>query len=312
MSLSLPALFPLSLCPFVPLSLLQSGTIRYLFDPSLAPIFWPGVVVGLGVAVMCSPLSVFVVLKRMSFIGQGISHAAFGGIGVAVALGVAAGVPQLGIVAAFCLVAAWAISGLSRRRTTTADTAIGIVLVASMALGAILLSLAFSGGAPSGGRGRDWESILFGTIVGVDWGDARLAWAVGAAILIAIWAARRPLLFWAFDEPAAEAFGVQCGRMRLLLMVLLTLAIVASMQLAGVVLATALLVLPGAAALHLSDRLRPVMVLALTAGVLGVLGGLVLSFEAGWPTGPSIVTVLVALYAVARGAGAVSLVPARA
>ncbi len=277
----------------------MSRTIHYLTDPSLAPIFWPGVIVGLGVAVMCSVLSVFVVLKRMSFIGQGISHAAFGGIGIAVALGLAAGVPQLGVVAAFCLASAWAVAWLSERRTTAADTAIGIVLVASMALGAILLSVTF-GSARAGAPPRNLESILFGSITEVTWVDARLAWAVAAAIVIAVWAARRPLVFWAFDEPAAEAFGVPCGRVRLLLMLLLTLAIVASMQLAGVVLATALLVLPGATALHLSDRLRRVLGLALGAGLLGVLGGLVLSFEAGWPTGPGIVAVLTGLYAASR------------
>ncbi|MFM9994304.1 MAG: metal ABC transporter permease [Phycisphaerales bacterium] len=275
----------------------MSGTIRYLTDPALAPIFWPGVIVGLGVGVMCSALSVFVVLKRLSFIGQGISHAAFGGIGLAVALGLGAGAPQLGVVALFCLGSAWAVARLSDRRTTTADTAIGIVLVASMALGAILLSRAFRG-AP-----RNWESILFGSIVGVGWADARLAWGVAAAIVVALWGARRSLLFWAFDEPAAEAFGVRGSRVRLLLMVLLTLAIVASMKLAGVVLATALLVLPGAAALHLSDRLRAVLALSLSIGVLGVIGGLVLSFESDWPTGPSIVSVLTVLYAAARIGG---------
>lgn len=285
---------------------LASGTLHYLLDPRLAPIFWPGVVVGLGVAVMCSLLSVFVVLKRMSFIGQGISHAAFGGIGIAAALGLAAGAPQLGVVAAFCLASAWAVARLSDRRTTSADTAIGIVLVASMALGAILLSRAFRD-AP-----RNWESILFGSIVGVGWRDALLAWSVCAGIAIAAWLARRPLVFWAFDEPAAEAFGVPCGRMRLLLMLLLTLAIVASMRLAGVVLATALLVLPGAAALHMSDRLRWVLGLAVSAGLLGVLGGLVLSFETGWPTGPSIVGVLTVLYLAARAGAGVRPAPARA
>lgn len=285
----------------------MSDTIRYLTDPALAPLFRPGVAVGLGIAIMCSALSVFVVLKRLSFIGQGISHAAFGGIGVAVALASLLGfsaageIPLLLVVAAFCLVAAWAVATLGDRRTTSADTAIGIVLVASMALGAILLPM-FQGGAGAA-RPRSMESVLFGSIAGVGWADARLAWAVAAAILVALWAARRPLLFWAFDEPAAEAFGVRGSRVRLLLMVLLTLAIVASMKLAGVVLATALLVLPGAAALHLSDRLRPVLALSLALGLLGVLGGLVLSFESNWPTGPSIVAVLTGLYAAARIGG---------
>jgi zinc transport system permease protein len=106
------------------------------------------------------------------------------------------------------------------------------------------------------------------------------------------------MLFWAFDEPAAAAFGVR--PMRLPLMVLLTLAIVASMRLAGVVLATALLVLPGAIAVLLSDSLVRVGAIALGAGLLGVLGGLVAGFELDWAPGPSIVGVLCIAYAIVR------------
>lgn len=277
------------------------NTWRYLTDAAYAPLFLPGVAVGLGVAAMGSLLSVVVVLKRLSFIGQGISHAAFGGIGVAVALGVEAGAARFGVVAAFCLASAWVVARLSRPRTTTADTAIGIVLVASMALGAVLLNEYGAGRAGGSARVAGLESILFGSIAGVGWRDAGLAWAVAAVILAALWASRRPMLFWAFDEPAAEAFGVEPPRLRLLLMVLLTLAIVASMKLAGVVLATALLVLPGAAALNLSDRLGRVLALAMACGAIGVIGGIVLSFESGWPTGPSIVGVLALAYAGARG-----------
>lgn len=290
------------------------NTLRYLLDPACRELFWPGVLVGFGIALLCSGLSVFVVLKRLSFIGQGISHAAFGGVGVAAVLGVtAAGAPYLALVFLFCLAAAWLIAHLSDRRTTSSDTAIGIVLVSSMTLGAILLHEAFRRAATTGAlRPPAWESVLFGSIAGVAWPDARAAWAVALAALAVLWFVRRPLLFWAFDEPAAPAFGVNASAMRLLLMVMLTFAIVVSMKLAGVILATALLVLPGAAALRLSDRFRPVMALAFGAGVLGVLGGLVVSFELDWPPGPSIVAVLTALYAAARLAGASRAAPAGA
>lgn len=278
-------------------------TIEYLTDPALAGIFWPCVVAGLGVAVMCALLSVLVVLKRMSFVGQGISHAAFGGVGVAAVAGWSSGPAELAVVVGFCLLSAGVIAWLSAKRGTAADTAIGIVLVVAMALGAVLLSIAVRDPRRPA---RDIESILFGTISGVTWVDAAVAWGVAALVLAGLWAARRPVLFWAFDEPAAEAFGVPTRAARLLLMVLLTLAIVASMKLAGVVLATALLVLPGAAAMHLSDRLSRVMGLAMGAAVAGVAGGLVASFELDWPTGPSIVGVLAVVYAGARlgGAGA--------
>ncbi len=280
-------------------------TLHYLTDPALADLFRPGIVVGLAIAAMCSILSVLVVLKRLSFIGQGISHAAFGGAGLAAILGLAAtgawDPRYLGVVLLFCLGAAGLIAALSSRRGTSADTAIGIVLVAAMTLGAILLHEAYARAGREGlPRPANWETILFGSITGVSWTDAGLACLIAAGVVGAAWWYRRPLLFWAFDEPASPAFGVPANAMKLLLLGLITLAIVASMRLAGVVLATALLVLPGAAALHLSDRLWRVLALAVALGEAGALGGLVLSFEADWPTGPSIVGVLTVLYAAAR------------
>jgi ABC-type Mn2+/Zn2+ transport system permease subunit len=278
-------------------------TWQYLTDPAISELYWPGVITGLAVGVLCAVLSVLVVLKRMSFIGQGISHAAFGGVGVAAVIAVAfsgaaaGGVVQALVVLAFCLGAALLIAWLSDRHSAGADTAIGIVLVASMAVGAILIHMAWKANPitmPS------WESVLFGSILAVDKPEAWAACGVAAATLVTLWWFRRPMLFWAFDEPAAGAFGVPGRRMKVLLVVLLTLSIVTGMKLVGVVLATALLVLPGATALLLSDRLWPVVAISAGCGAAGVMGGLVLSFEADWPSGPSIVAVLAALYAGAR------------
>lgn len=274
-------------------------TWLYLSDPAFAALYWPSFATGLAIALMGAVLSVFVVLKRLSFIGQGISHAAFGGIGIAAVLGLA-GWGQLGVVTAFCLLCGWWIARLSDRRILSADTAIGIVLVGAMTLGAVLLHIASRGQTRAAAPA--WESVLFGSVLAVGPSEAVFAWLVAAGVLGTLAWFRRPLLFWAFDESAAAAFGVPTGRMRILLMVLLTVAIVASMKLAGVILATALLVLPGAAALQLSERLRTVFALALGAAVIGLLGGLVLSFEMDWPPGPSIVAVLVVVFAAARAA----------
>jgi ABC-type Mn2+/Zn2+ transport system permease subunit len=115
-----------------------------------------------------------------------------------------------------------------------------------------------------------------------------------------LWIVRRPLIFWAFDPPAAAAWGVRGKVMNVLLMTLLAIATVTAMRLAGVVLATAMLVLPGAIALRLSKRSGRVVILAGATALLGVLGGLVLSFELGnWPPGASIVCVMSALFFVA-------------
>lgn len=284
-------------------------TIDYLTDPMLAGMYWPSIITGIALALMCSLLSVLVVLKRMAFVGQGVSHAAFGGMGIAALLaaitgstatiGVSTG--QYAIVFAFCLGAGLLMALLSRRGKIEADTAIGIVLVASMALGSLLIFATRST--------VQWESFLFGSILQVGWTDATIACVVGVIILATLVVIRRPLLFWAFDENAARAWGVRTRLMQLILMVMLTLATVTAMRLAGVVLATALLVLPGAAALRLSRRMGRVLLFSILGGVVGVLAGIVLGFEIDVPPGACIVCVLTLYFA---GAMAYELLQPRA
>lgn len=309
-------------------------TWEFLTDPALAPIYRPGVIAGLAVAAMCAPLAIVVVLKRLSFIGQGVSHAAFGGAGVAYVLGFT-GVAALnatpaesatarllftGIVLLFCVAASIGIGrmtpgaedGPGRRSGSAAraDTAIAVVLVASMALGFLLISLvARLPRSPNQPPPPGVETVLFGSVVGVGMVDALVGVAIAAIVLGTLWWMRRPILFWALDETSAAAFGVRTERVKSILLVLNALAIVTTMKLAGVILATALLVLPGATGLRLSERLTGVLAWSCAAGATGVLGGLILSFEADLSPGPSIVLVLVALYAAASLA---SLRPIRA
>lgn len=284
------------------------NTLEYLSNPDLRGLYWPAVVCGLAIAVLCGALSVLVSLKRMAFVGQGISHAAFGGVGLSVLavpalLGAAPGLAgaamplHYAIVFLFCLGAALLVGWLAERGKTEADTAIGIVLVVSMAAGAVMIRAAESAAS--------WESFLFGDILSVEWSDAAFAWGAALVTLTALWLARRPMVFWAFDPAAAAAWGVRCTGMSLLLLALLALATVVAMKLAGVILATAMLVLPGAAALKLSRRGGVVLGLAGVCSLLGVVGGLVVSFELDWPAGASIVCVLAVLFAASAVAGLV-------
>lgn len=284
-------------------------TIDYLFGPDAHVYgFWPAVVVGLLVAVLCSVLSVLVVLKRMSFIGQGVSHAAFGGVGLAMALGLGARDapywPVMAVVAGACVAAALGIAVLSDRKGVNADTAIGMVLVAAMAVGFILIQNASEAMRARGQTPIGVEALLFGSMYAVDRGDVWLAAFAAVGELSVMWWWRRRVLYWAFDEVSAASTGVSAGASRTLLLVLLALAIVVTMRLAGVVLATALLVLPGATALRCSTRLWPVVGLSVAAGLAGVIGGIVASFELDWPPGPSIVLAQVVIYAAARVIGA--------
>lgn len=286
---------------------------RYLTDPMLCPMYWPGVWTGLALALTGAVLSPLVVLKRLSFVGQGISHAAFGGVGLVamatatattgglVATLVSSPQGQFAIVLVFCLLAALLIARLTDRARAQADTAIGIVLVGSMTLGALLIHLAPRLGPA---RVQGWESLLFGGIFSVGWADAAIAAIAAIAILATLWWFRRPILFWAFDEATAPAFGVRAKAMKTLLILLLAIAIVAAMKLAGVILATAVLILPGATALRLSDRLTRVLAISVATALAGAVLGLLLSFETNLPPGASIVAVLVTCYVLARLADA--------
>lgn len=273
-------------------------SLEYLLGPDA--MFRPTLAAGLAIALIGSVLSVFVVSKRLAFVGQGISHAAFGGVGVGVMLGLAGAGSDLWymlVVAVFCVGGAWGIALLSDRGRTSADSAIGILLVGAMALGAVLVHLAVRVRGVS--FVPSWEEILFGSILAVGREEAALAWGLSLLIGAALWLTRRRLMLWAFDEQAARALGVRTTPLRITLLSLIALYVVLSMRLAGVVLATALLVLPGASAMRVSERLARVFGLSCAASVAGVLIGLLASFELDAPPGACIVLAMVAIFALA-------------
>lgn len=288
------------------------NTITYLTE--LGDLYWPSVIAALAIASVGGIVSVFIVLKRLAFVGQGVSHAAFGGVGLALACSVTIGAafprPLIAlIVLAFSIVAALLIERLGRARPgrethARADTAIGIVLAASMGLGFLLYGYAARNALPSAPVPA-LESVLFGDILGVSWALAIVSLLVLAIVAIGVWMTRRSLVMWSFDEQAARVMGVRTQRVSATFMVLLAIGIVSAVQLAGVVLATAVFVLPGASALRVSDKLTPVFVLSVGISLLGAALGIVLGFELDWAVGPSIVCAQCVLYALCRVLGRV-------
>lgn len=277
-------------------------------DPANIPI----IAAALAVSIMGGALSIFVVLKRLAFIGQGISHAAFGGVGIALVLGVhgtttPGAIGQLSIVVAFSILAALWIAALSRSHKGRTDTAIGVVLSASMALGFVLFTIAESGHAHDAqghaAHGHEdehhlIEEILFGNILNTTTTKSTIAVITAAAILLYLWSSRRKLIFWAFDEPVIDAFGLSSSRITNTVLAVLAIAIVMSMQVAGVVLAAAILVLPGAAALNLTAKLRPAFIYAIVIGLLGALVGLQIGLNTSYPIGPTIVLAQSMIYLI--------------
>ena len=277
----------------------------------LAAGFFPEVLTTCAVAVACAVLSVFVVSRRWAFIGEGISHSGFGGAGTVWLLALA--FPALDApaavyagVVAFCLAAGWGIAYFSRARGGTApggaaagvantDAVIGIFLVASVAWGFLArycYERAHGGRTPAG-----FEEYLFGRPA-----DLTLPFALGAAFVCAavvgvVALLGKEIVYYCFDPAMAEASGVRGGFIHYLLILLVTLTIVVGARVAGSILVTALLVLPGATALLLSDQLRRSVAGSVLFGMVGAAGGLTAHWA--WPflpTGPAIVLVMFAAF----------------
>lgn len=273
------------------------------FDPGVLRLALPGLLAGLLVAVACAVLGVLVVLKRLAFIGQGISHAVFGGVGLGLVLGLSPGLEgAFGLdllVLGFSIAAALGISLLSRARRTGSDTAIGIVLAVCMAAG-FMLHRAAGAAVARAGRARPLglEDVLFGSVLEIGPAEAWFtAGAVAAAGLLVL-LHRRSVMFWAFDEQTCVAFGVDARRAQTVLLTALAVIVVVATKVAGVVLAGGLLVLPAAAALAVATRLAAAVALSVGVALGGMAGGIALSFGANLQPGPSVVVVLAALFGV--------------
>lgn len=258
-------------------------TFRYAFLASAA------------VAVACSLLSPFVVYKRMAFIGEGVSHAGFGGLGVALLASV--WVPRLAepgwmdlVLAIACVSTALTIGRLSAAAGIESDSAIGVGLVVAMAIGiaGIDLSLYLRPDAYQPNV-HDW---LFGDILSAD--NSGSLWACVVALLTAafIGTAYKELVFYTFDEEGALIFGMPVGMLRYVFLAVMALAIVSAMRLVGVVLVTALLVMPGLIGRSLGGSFGGVLAWSLASGLFGMLGGLLLVLQLQrFSSGPVVVLV---------------------
>ncbi len=240
---------------------------------------------GIVIALLCSLLSFFVVVRRLAFVGMGISHAAFGGV----AIGLAAGIEPMLTAGGFCAVVAVGIGWLSRKGRIHEDTVIGILFATAMAMGVVLVRMASA-------YNLDLMSYLFGSILALSWNDVIVISVIGVLAAAFIMLFFKELLFISFDEETATASGLPVRFAYYGLLVTTALAIVVSIKLVGIILVSALLVIPGAAGMQLFRNYRGVLLAALGIGVVSVTMGLFLSFWYDVASGAAIVLVLFAFF----------------
>ena len=242
-------------------------------------------ITGTLLGVTCAVLAFFVVLRKMAFIGVGISHAALGGV----ALGVVLGISPVLAATVFSVGVAWVIGWIAARGQISEDTAIGVFFPTAMALGVALISL-----SPT--YRQDLVGYLFGNILSVRPADVWILAGLATVSLGILALFFKEFLFLGVDEEAARAAGLPAEALRYLLLTVLAVTIVASMKLVGIVLVSAFLVIPAATGQAVAGSTRGMLLVAVGSSLVSVVGGLWLSWLWNLPSGASIVLLAAALF----------------
>ncbi len=263
------------------------------------PFFQRVLLAGLLASLACGVIGTYVVAKRIASLSGGLSHAAFGGVG----LGYLAGFPPMLGAAGFGLLAALVVGIAQRRLGSGIDTLVAMVWSVGMALGIVFVALA-PGYAP------DLMSYLFGSLLFVPWDYVIAIGALDLLILIAVLRFHRVFEAVCFDEEFAEVSGLPAEGVFLGLLALAALAIVTLIRVVGVILAIALLTIPAATARPWVESLRAMMLLSVTLCAVSTLGGLLLAYGLSQgvglsaPPGPLIILLAAFFYVLSAGARA--------
>ena len=238
-------------------------------------------IAGVLIAAVSALLGMFLVLRRFSLIGDGLAHTTFGSVAVVLLIGIS---PLYVTVAALPLViiSSLAIYKLTSSRKINADSAIGIISSLGIAAGVVLASL-------SGGYNVDLFSYLFGNILTVNNTELILAFIVFVMVLAVVVYFYDDLFALTFDQELACSMGINTGRINILLFLLTAVAAVLAIKVAGIMLVSAMLILPALTALQMSMSFRKTLIAAVGFAVGSVLCGIIIAFMLNLPAGAMIV-----------------------
>jgi zinc transport system permease protein len=248
------------------------------------PFILRGILAGIAVALISGLVGCFVVWRRMSYYGESIAHSSLLGVGFAILMGVSI---NLGIVFT-CLLFGILFLWLQHSKVLSSDTLLGVLAHLALALGIIVISL--------NKIKIDIHAFLFGDILTVSSSDL---WGMYLGVLIAVflicynWSS---LLLVTIDEDLAKAEGVNTLNINLLFTSILTIVVAISIQIIGLLLITAMLIIPAAASRRLTNSPETMALVATFIGIVSVILGILLSVEIDAPSGPSIVLVSAILF----------------
>ena len=269
--------------------------IEYFRDPFVSGVIIKALVVGIPVALCASLLGVTLVLKRLSMIGDGLSHVGFGALAIAAALNFGASANStatLLISLPIVIVAAFFLLRLSQNSKVNGDAAIALVSTGAIAVGYLLFNITGSG------EPADICSSLFGksTIINIDNVIVPISLALSIIVLTLFILSFNRIFSITFDENFASATGVKTKRYNLLIALLTAVTIVLGMQLVGAIMISGLIVFPTITAMRVCKSFKSVVVMA---GIISVVCFVIGFFAAAvydFPTGPSVITVNIIVY----------------
>lgn len=255
------------------------------------PFVIRAILAAVGVSLVCALMSFFVVLRQMAFVGAGVAHIAFGGVALALLIDV----PVIAGATGAAIASAIVIAQSRRNLVLAEDTVIGILFATVMAFGVVCAHF---------GRATNVDLMvyLFGNVLTVTWWDVALIGAFALIVLIVLRLYFWPLVYISFDPESAEVARLPTRALSQVLLLLIALTVALSIRTVGLLLVSALLVIPGAAAQRLTQNVSAFLVVSIAVGLLSALGGLAISFVADLPSGATIVLAAGALFVLTMAA----------
>ena len=241
-----------------------------------------GLVSGVFISSLCALVGVFLILRRMAFLGAGLAHSAFGGVAVAGLIGL----DPFWITLIFTLLVANSVQLILGNRRVQPDSAIAVVFSGGMALAVVLIGL-------SGGFGENVFSYLFGNILMVTWSEMVYALPIGGIAIIFIALFYRDLVIITFNEELARVRGVRVDLVNHLIVSVASIVIVLSIKLAGILLASSLLVIPALTAILLGTSFAGTLMLSVIVAIVTTAGGIGVSFLMDLPPSGAVVGTMI-------------------
>ena len=242
-------------------------------------------IAGVAVAITSSVIGLFLVLRRNSLFGDALSHVAFGGI----AVGLAVSIYPLWTGLTLSILGALGITKLRQSAKIPADASVAILLSSGLALGLLFISL-------SGGFTLDLFSFLFGSILLVSVEDTLAILAMTGISLSIIILLYRQLMYITFDEEQARVSGLSISKLNYLFVVLASVAVIVSMRLVGILLVSALIVIPNITALLFGKGFKKTALISVSVSITSVVAGIAISYAANLAPSATIVLISTAIF----------------